>query len=235
MPATLDLQDGVLRDLWPRIEARLLGKYSLFRVGEWIHRPNNWTMGNWEPTANNPYDQHPIFTLRLVCKRFARMFRSHVAMCCAPYSTRKLRYKGKKIQSEPHFMKAFMYHYMHVRTILVAHGMSAEMRDKLQDFCVAVFHNRVARITQNTNDDLAGKLYFALRETITEYLGDERGKGLAGDLVHLRRHLFEFFFKLAAPLDALIEQRAYVFKQERKRRKLAWYLQQFARFGDAQA
>lgn len=232
MPATFDLQDVVLQHLWPRIEVRMLAKYSLMRVNEWIHRPN-WMMGNWEPTENNPYDQHPIFILRLVCKRLARLFHSHVAMCCVPYTTRKLRYKGRKIPSEPHFMAAFMYNYMHVTTILAAHGLPKEARQQLQDFSVAVFHNRVAYVVENTDDDLAGKLYFALRETITKYLGDERGKGLAGDLNRLRRHLFEFFFKLSAPLDALIEGRDYEFKQERKRRKLAWYLQQFARLGDA--
>lgn len=218
-----------MQHLSPQIFSCLLVKFSLMRVAEWKARPTDWSLAAWQPTAKHPYEKHPIFTLRLVCKHFANMFWSHVGMNCVPYSTRKLRYKGKKVQSERHFVDAFFYNHLHVTTEMSRVRMPARVRKRLFDFRVATWCKRVAWVAENTDDPLASKLYHTLKEKIIEVLGDHRSKGQAGEAALVRKHFVDFFLQLTAPLDKLADERDYEFGKERKRRPLSWYLQTWGR------
>ena len=126
-----------------------------------------------------------------------------------------------------------MHNYLTALPALVRHGLPMHMRYKMQDFYVAAWHWRVAWVVENTRDALASKLYHALKATITKYLGNERGMGVAGNRLRMRREFYDFFSKLAPPLDALADDAAYEFKKQRKRRALWWFIQSFARLGEA--
>lgn len=126
-----------------------------------------------------------------------------------------------------------MHNYLTVLQALARHGLPMHMRYKMQDFYVAVWHWRVAWVVENTRDALASKLYHALKATITKYLGNECGMGAAGNRLRLRGELYDFFSKLAPPLDKLADERDYEFKKQRKRRELSWLIRSSARLGEA--
>jgi hypothetical protein len=227
--ARIDFQASEIQDLLPRIFACLLAKFTMMRIAERRKRPDNWSLAAWEPTEKYPYDTHPIFTLRLVCKRFAYMFESHVAMCCVPYTTRKLRYKGKKWQSERHFVKNFFKQDRVVQRDLALGGLPVASRSAFKTYMIDTWTKRVHWIVDNTDDSLASKLYHLLKEAVTKLLGDHRGKGACGENKVLRKYYFQLLSKLALPLDKLANEREYAYCKERKRRPISWYTQTYAR------
>ena len=227
--ARIDFQASEIQDLLPRIFACLLAKFTVMRIAERKKRPDNWSLTTWEPTEKYPYDTHPIFTLRLVCKRFANMFDSHVAMCCVPYTTRKLRYKGKKWQSERHFVAHFFQQDRLVQRELALAGLKVATRSAFKTYMIDTWTKRVHWIVDNTDDPLASKLYHLLKEAVTKFLGDHRGKGFCGEDKVLREYFFRFLSELALPLDKLADEREYAYCKERKRRPISWYTQTYAR------
>ncbi|MBN38151.1 MAG: hypothetical protein CMI29_06740 [Opitutae bacterium] len=228
--ARIDLQASEIQDVLPRIFTCLLAKWTLVRIIERCKRPNNWSLVAWEPTENHPYDTHPIFTLRLVCKRFSSLFKCHVAMCCVPYTTRVLRYKGKKWQSEHNFVDHFFKLILVVLTDLRSHGLSVAMCTSFKMYMIDTWTKRVDWVVKNTDDQLASKLYHLLKAYAIRFLGDHKGKGSCGENAVMREYFFNFLAALARPLDKLAEERMYEFGKERKRRPISWHLQTYARF-----
>ena len=227
--ARFDFQASEIQDLLPRICACLVAKFTVMRITERRSRPDNWSLVAWEPTEEHPYDTHPIFTLRLVCKHFAHLFKSHVGMCCVPYTTRKLRYKGKKWQSELHFVRHFFKQDRVVQRDLARCGLPVATRSAFKTYMVDTWTKRVHWIVDNTDDSLASKLYHLLKKVVTKVLGDHRGKGTCVENKVLRKYYFLFLSELALPLDKLADEREYAYCKERKRRPISWYTQTYAR------
>ena len=227
--ARIDLQASEIQDLLPRILTCLVTKFTVIRMAERRLRPDNWSLVAWEPTEKYPYDTHPIFTLRLVCKHFANLFKSHVAMCCKPYTTRKLRYKGKKWKSERHFVEHIFKQDRFVQRDLALSGLPVATRSAFKTYMIYTWTKRVDWIVDNTDDPLASKLYHLLKEQVTRLLGDHRGKGACGENKAMRKYFFLFLSELAWPLDQLADERDYAYCKERKRRPILWYTQTYAR------
>ena len=175
------------------------------------------SIGEWKKLHGNKKD-HPLCTVRLVCKANAKSLRSLVLMECRINGVFRIK-KGivQRRKSEEVFLDAFLDAFLYPFTIRGAVLTTPELRTEWAKYLLHVLAIRIANAVYYKDDRNAKNLYAALKNCIEHYLGDSRpGTGCARE-PRVRKRIAMMLIRMARPVDLLGGSVQFAANQRRRR------------------
>lgn len=175
------------------------------------------SIGEWKKLHGNKKD-HPLCTLRLVCKGNAKSLRSFVLMECRINSVFRIK-KGivQRRKSEEVFLYAFLAAFLYPFTPKGAVLTTPELRAEWAKYLLHVLAIRIANAVYYKHDRTAKNLYAALKNCVEHHLGDScPGTGIARE-PRVRKRIAMMLIRMARPVDLLGENVPLAANQRRRR------------------